>query len=60
MHKQDQGGAEAELEDNFRRVLGTIETVIDEQKQKLAENNVNDLDVQIEVLQLQLEKEGVT
>lgn len=60
MHKQDQGGAEVELEDNFRRVLGTIETVIDEQKQKLAENNVNDLDVQIEVLQLQLEKEGVT
>lgn len=60
MHKQDQGGAEVELEDNFRRVLGTIETVIDEQKERLAENNVNELDVQIEVLQLQLEKEGVT
>jgi len=60
MHKDDNSGEQAELEDNFRRVLGTIETVIHEQKQKLAENNVNDLDVKIEVLQLQLEKEGVT
>lgn len=49
-----------ELEDNFRRVLGTIETVIEEQKQKLAQNNLTDLDVQIEVLQMQIEKEGVT
>jgi len=60
MHKSDDGGANMELEDNFRRVLGTIETVIAEQKQKLAENNALDLDVQMEVLQLQLEKEGVT
>ncbi len=48
------------LEDNFRRVLTTIETVIAEQQMKLAENNLSDLDVNIEVLQLQLEKEGVT
>lgn len=48
------------LEDNFRRVLGTIETVIHEQQQKLRENNLSELDVQIEVLQMQLEKEGVT
>lgn len=48
-----------ELEDNFRRVLGTIETVMAEQKQKLSENNLTELDVQIEVLQLQLEKEGI-
>ena len=48
------------LEDNFRRVLGTIETVIHEQQEKLRENNLSELDVQIEVLQLQLEKEGVT
>lgn len=54
------GQAEPELEDNFRRVLGTIETVIEEQQQKLRENNVDDLDVKIEVLQMQLEKEGVT
>ncbi len=47
------------LEDNFRRVLGTIETVIGEQQQKLAENNAGDLDVKIEVLQMQLEQEGV-
>ena len=48
------------LEDNFRRVLTTIETVIAEQQLKLAENNLSDLDVNIEVLQMQLEKEGVT
>lgn len=48
------------LEDNFRRVLGTIETTIAEQQLKLRENNLTELDVQIEVLQLQLEKEGVT
>ena len=48
------------LEDNFRRVLTTIETVIAEQQLKLAENNLSELDVNIEVLQMQLEKEGVT
>ena len=47
------------LENNFRTVLTTIETVISEQKVKLRENNLTELDVQIEVLQLQLEKEGV-
>lgn len=49
-----------ELEDNFRRVLTTIETVIADQQEKLRQNNVSDLDVNIEVLQMQLEKEGVT
>ena len=53
-------GGSHELEDNFRRVLTTIETVIAEQQAKLRENNLSDLDVNIEVLQLQLEKEGVT
>ena len=48
------------LEDNFRRVLITIETVIAEQQEKLRENNTHDLDVNIEVLQLQLEKEGIS
>ncbi len=52
-------GDSPELEANFRRVLGTIETVIDEQQQKLLENNLSELDVNIEVLQMQLEKEGV-
>ncbi len=55
-HRND---ANPVLEDNFRRVLTTIETVIAEQQEKLRENNVSDLDVNIEVLQLQIEKEGV-
>jgi len=41
-------------------VLDTIETVIADQQQKLRQNNLTELDVQIEVLQMQLEKEGVT
>lgn len=53
-------GEDHALEDNFRRVLTTIETVIAEQQLKLKENNLSDLDVNIEVLQMQLEKEGVT
>jgi len=40
-------------------VLDTIETVIEEQRSKLLEHNLDDLDVKIEVLQMQLEKEGV-
>ncbi len=52
-------GESPELEANFRRVLGTIETVIEEQQQKLLANDLSELDVNIEVLQMQLEKEGV-
>ncbi|MGB2972164.1 MAG: 5-bromo-4-chloroindolyl phosphate hydrolysis family protein [Candidatus Competibacter sp.] len=48
-----------ELEDNFRRVLATIEEVFAEQRQKLLEADVTDLDVQIEVLTTQLKREGV-
>lgn len=48
-----------ELEDNFRRVLATIEEVFTEQQQKLLETDVADLDVQIEVLTTQLKREGV-
>jgi 5-bromo-4-chloroindolyl phosphate hydrolysis protein len=48
-----------ELEDNFRRVLSTIEEVFQEQQQKLLETDVTDLDVQIEVLTTQLKREGV-
>jgi 5-bromo-4-chloroindolyl phosphate hydrolysis protein len=50
----------AELESRFRNVLVTIEQVFGEQQQKLLENDVLDLDVQIEVLKTQLEKEGVS
>ena len=51
--------ATPELEDNFRRVLVTIEEVFQEQQQKLLETDVTDLDVQIEVLTTQLKREGV-
>jgi len=40
-------GDNGELEDNFRNVLSTIENVIAEQKGKLLENNLTELDVQI-------------
>ena len=52
-------GQVTELEDNFRRVLVTIERVFNEQYARLQEHNVLDLDVQIEVLKTQLEREGV-
>ncbi len=48
-----------ELDENFRRVLHTIEDVFIEQRAKLLENDVMDLDIQIEVLKTQLENEGV-
>ena len=48
-----------QLTDNFDHVLQTIESVFIEQKQKLMEDDVLDLDVQIEVLSIQLKKEGV-
>lgn len=48
-----------DLDDNFRRVLITIEEVFQEQQQKLLEADVSDLDIQIEVLTTQLKREGV-
>lgn len=50
---------QAELADNFRKVLETIETVFTEQHEKLQQDDLFDLDVQIEVLTKQLEREGV-
>lgn len=47
------------LEDNFRRVLVTIEEVFGEQYQRLLENDLRDLDVDIEVLENQLKSEGL-
>nr|WP_305910298.1 5-bromo-4-chloroindolyl phosphate hydrolysis family protein [Methylomarinum sp. Ch1-1]MDP4522635.1 5-bromo-4-chloroindolyl phosphate hydrolysis family protein [Methylomarinum sp. Ch1-1] len=55
-HRHSQSG---ELEQNFRNVLATIESVFQEQKQKLLEDDVFDLDVQIEVLNTQLKREGI-
>ena len=49
-----------ELEQNFRNVLVEIETVFDRQLDRLAEDDLADLDVQIEVLRRQLEREGIT
>ncbi|WP_031434220.1 5-bromo-4-chloroindolyl phosphate hydrolysis family protein [Methylomarinum vadi] len=55
-HRHNQAG---ELEQNFRNVLVTIESVFMEQQQKLLEDDVFDLDVQIEVLNTQLKREGI-
>jgi 5-bromo-4-chloroindolyl phosphate hydrolysis protein len=49
----------SELEQNFRNLLDNIETVFKEQKDKLLEEDLFDLDVQMEVLATQLKHEGV-
>jgi 5-bromo-4-chloroindolyl phosphate hydrolysis protein len=51
--------ASNELEQNFRNLLDSIETVFNEQKDKLLEEDLFDLDVQMEVLATQLKHEGV-
>lgn len=55
-HVQDN----VEIESNLREVLDTIDTVIEEQRVKLLENDMLELDVQIEVLQTQLKHEGIS
>jgi hypothetical protein len=57
--EQQRDLAETELAANFRQVLGTIERVFTEQEQVLKRNETMDLEVQIEVLRTQLEREGV-
>ncbi|WP_295544490.1 5-bromo-4-chloroindolyl phosphate hydrolysis family protein [uncultured Thiohalocapsa sp.] len=47
------------LEQRFRHALETVETAFREQYQVLLERDVEDLDVQIEVLTRQLEREGM-
>jgi hypothetical protein len=51
--------ADSELAENFRHVLDTIERVFTEQEEVLKRNETMDLEVQIEVLRTQLEREGV-
>jgi hypothetical protein len=51
--------ADTELAENFRHVLDTIEQVFAEQEEVLKRNETMDLEVQIEVLRTQLEREGV-
>jgi hypothetical protein len=48
-----------DLEQSFRNVLVTVEEVFEEQRQKLLKTDLMDLDVQIEVLKKQLQREGI-
>lgn len=54
-----QGQTPAALETNFSRVLDSIEQTFTEQQTKLLADDTFDLDVQIEVLETQLKREGV-
>lgn len=54
-----QRAASPDLDANFRRVLTSIEEVFQEQRRKLLESDIMDLDVQIEVLTSQLRREGL-
>ncbi len=47
------------LDENFRRVLVTIEEVFGQQYERLLENDLRDLDIDIEVLENQLKREGL-
>ncbi len=51
--------AETPLAENFRHVLETVEKVFAEQAEILRRNELLDLEVQIDVLKTQLEREGV-
>ncbi|MCX7544769.1 5-bromo-4-chloroindolyl phosphate hydrolysis family protein [Marinicella gelatinilytica] len=56
-HKQIENDT---LDTNFKAVLQNIVNVFSEQQQKLIENEVFDLDVDIEVLNTLLEKQGIS
>ena len=47
------------LEDNFRQLLVDMENTFEQQRQKLIENDLTSLDVEIEVLNARLKREGV-
>jgi hypothetical protein len=51
--------ADSPLAENFRRVLTTVEQVFTEQEELLRKDDKLDLEVQIEVLETQLRREGV-
>lgn len=57
--QRQQDLADSPLADNFRRVLDTVEQVFVEQEEVLKRNESLDLEVKIDVLQTQLEREGV-
>jgi len=48
-----------QLDTNFENVLNSIESTFDEQHEKLKNQNRFDLDVNIEVLETQLKREGI-
>ena len=48
-----------ELDSNFSNVLNSIESTFDEQHEKLKKQDQFDLDVNIEVLETQLKREGI-
>jgi len=52
-------GRSRTLEANFRRILVTIEDVFSQQLQRLLDNELQDLDIQMEVLETQLKNEGL-
>jgi len=56
---QQQDLAQTPLAENFRHVLETVEKVFAEQQEILKRNETLDLEVQIDVLKTQLEREGV-
>jgi 5-bromo-4-chloroindolyl phosphate hydrolysis protein len=58
-NEQQKDLADTELAQNFRHVLETVERVFTEQEEVLKRNETMDLEVQIEVLRTQLEREGV-
>jgi hypothetical protein len=57
--QQQRDLADTGLAENFRHVLETVERVFAEQEEVLKRNETMDLEVQIEVLRTQLEREGV-
>jgi hypothetical protein len=57
--RQQQDLSDTPLAENFRHVLETVERVFAEQAEVLRRNDSLDLEVQIDVLKTQLEREGV-
>ena len=49
----------APLEQNFRQLLIDMENTFEQQHQKLIEKDLTSLDVEIEVLNARLKREGV-
>lgn len=57
--RQQHDLADTPLDQNFRQVLTTVEQVFAEQEEVLRRNDRLDLEVQIEVLETQLKREGI-